>query len=228
MSLFRKPKSTPRIQVLSKSGLRRGRRAQWMETHSGELRATVATEGKIHRKSASIVSSLSRDLSARFAFQSQADLAGRACVGELWPPHVAAHGGQAPAPCVPHDLFVRHAVAEGGRHEASSQAMRADRLDQRALQPGPGGALEQDLSHLVRTQPCCLHDAATVDLAKEGAGGVISATGLRAGFVTTAYRNGVPDEEIMGHTRHRSLTTMRSYVRRAKLSQASPAGKLGL
>jgi integrase len=56
----------------------------------------------------------------------------------------------------------------------------------------------------------------------------ISPHGLRAGFVTTAYRNGVPDEEIMGHTRHRSLTTMRSYVRRAKLSTTSPAGKLGL
>jgi integrase len=56
----------------------------------------------------------------------------------------------------------------------------------------------------------------------------VSPHGLRAGFVTIAYRNGVPDEEIMGHTRHRSLTTMRSYVRRAKLSQASPAGKLGL
>jgi integrase len=52
--------------------------------------------------------------------------------------------------------------------------------------------------------------------------------GFRAGFVTTAYRNGVPDEEIMGHTRHRSLTTMRGYVRRAKLSGHSPAGKLGL
>ena len=52
--------------------------------------------------------------------------------------------------------------------------------------------------------------------------------GMRAGFITTAYRNGVPDEEIMGHTRHRSLTTMRSYVRRAKLGTASPAGKLGL
>jgi integrase len=52
--------------------------------------------------------------------------------------------------------------------------------------------------------------------------------GMRAGFVTTAYKNGVPDEEIMGHTRHRSLTTMRSYVRRAKLGQTSPAGKLGL
>jgi integrase len=52
--------------------------------------------------------------------------------------------------------------------------------------------------------------------------------GMRAGFITTAYRNGVPDEEIMGHTRHRSLTTMRSYVRRAKLATASPSGKLDL
>jgi integrase len=52
--------------------------------------------------------------------------------------------------------------------------------------------------------------------------------GMRAGFITTAYRNGVPDEEIMGHTRHHSLTTMRSYVRRAKLGTTSPSGKLGL
>jgi integrase len=52
--------------------------------------------------------------------------------------------------------------------------------------------------------------------------------GMRAGFVTTAYKNGVTDEEIMGHTRHRSLTTMRSYVRRAKLGSQSPAGKLGM
>ena len=49
----------------------------------------------------------------------------------------------------------------------------------------------------------------------------VSPHGLRAGFVTKAYRNDVPDEEIMGHTRHRSLTMMRSYVRRAKLSQTS-------
>lgn len=56
----------------------------------------------------------------------------------------------------------------------------------------------------------------------------VSPHGLRAGFVTTAYRNGVPDEEIMGHTRHRSLTTMRSYVRRSKLKASEPAGKLGL
>jgi len=56
----------------------------------------------------------------------------------------------------------------------------------------------------------------------------VSPHGLRAGFVTTAYRNGVSDEEIMGHTRHRSLATMRSYVRRSKLKASEPAGKLGL
>ncbi len=56
----------------------------------------------------------------------------------------------------------------------------------------------------------------------------ITPHGMRAGFVTTAYKNGVPDEEIMGHTRHRSLTTMRGYVRRAKLGTKSPAAKLGL
>ena len=67
--------------------------------------------------------------------------------------------------------------------------------------------------------------------AKAGLKGILAEPvnphGLRAGFVTTAYRNGVPDEEIMGHTRHRSLTAMRSYVRRAKLSKDSPAVKLG-
>ena len=56
----------------------------------------------------------------------------------------------------------------------------------------------------------------------------VTSHGLRAGFITTAYKNHVPDEEIMGHSRHRSLTTMRSYVRRAKLSTTSPAGKVGL
>ncbi len=56
----------------------------------------------------------------------------------------------------------------------------------------------------------------------------ISPHGLRAGFVTTAYRNGVRDEEIMEHTRHRSYETMRRYIRRAKLSTKSATGKLGL
>ena len=52
--------------------------------------------------------------------------------------------------------------------------------------------------------------------------------GQRAGFVTQAYQAGLRDEEIMDHTRHRTVTTMRRYVRRARLMDDSPARKLGL
>ena len=62
---------------------------------------------------------------------------------------------------------------------------------------------------------------------RDHAGGAHAA--LRAsGFVTIAYRNDVSDKEIMGHTRHCSLTTMRSYVRRPKLGGVSPPCKLDL
>ncbi|PPQ31920.1 site-specific integrase [Rhodopila globiformis] len=56
----------------------------------------------------------------------------------------------------------------------------------------------------------------------------LSAHGLRAGFVTEAYRQGARDEQIMDHTRHRDLRTMRGYVRRAKLLSDSPVKLLGL
>ncbi len=56
----------------------------------------------------------------------------------------------------------------------------------------------------------------------------LSPHGLRAGFVTQAYRPGARNEEIVAHTRHRDLKTMRSCVRRAKLLSESPARKLDL
>ena len=90
-----------------------------------------------------------------------------------------------------------------------------------------GGRVERDRLSTDAVRQILLKRAADAGI-KGTLAEPISPHGLRAGFVTTAYRNGVPDEEIMGHTRHRSLTTMRSYVRRAKLSQTSPAGKLGL
>jgi integrase len=61
-----------------------------------------------------------------------------------------------------------------------------------------------------------------------GEGERLSPHGLRAGFVTEAYRAGARDEEIMDHTRHRDLKTMRSYVRRSKLVVESPVRLLGL
>ena len=56
----------------------------------------------------------------------------------------------------------------------------------------------------------------------------LSAHALRVGFITEAYDKGVRDEDIMRHTRHRDLRTMRGYVRRAGLVSESPAGKLDL
>ena len=56
----------------------------------------------------------------------------------------------------------------------------------------------------------------------------LSAHALRVGFITEAYDKGVRDEDIMRHTRHRDLRTMRGYVQRAGLVSESPAGKLDL
>lgn len=56
----------------------------------------------------------------------------------------------------------------------------------------------------------------------------LSAHALRVGFITEAYARGVRDEDIMRHTRHRDLRTMRGYVRRAGLISDSPARRLGL
>ncbi len=56
----------------------------------------------------------------------------------------------------------------------------------------------------------------------------LSAHALRVGFITEAYAQGVRDEDIMRHTRHRDLRTMRGYVQRAGFVDDSPAGKLDL
>ncbi len=56
----------------------------------------------------------------------------------------------------------------------------------------------------------------------------MSAHALRVGFITEAYGKGVRDEDIMRHTRHRDLRTMRGYVQRAGLVTESPAGMIDL
>jgi integrase len=56
----------------------------------------------------------------------------------------------------------------------------------------------------------------------------LSAHALRVGFITEAYGKGVRDEDIMRHTRHRDLRTVRGYVRRAGVVSESPAGLLDL
>lgn len=56
----------------------------------------------------------------------------------------------------------------------------------------------------------------------------LSPHGLRAGFVTEAYMAGARDEQIMEHSRHRDLKTMRGYVRRARLVTDSPVKLLDI
>jgi integrase len=56
----------------------------------------------------------------------------------------------------------------------------------------------------------------------------LSAHALRVGFITEAYDKGVRDEDIMRHTRHRDIRSMRGYVQRAGLLTDSPAGRLDL
>jgi integrase len=126
------------------------------------------------------------------------------------------------------------AIPRGRAEETCPVAALKEWLELAEITAGPlfrkvnrGGAVESARLSADGVRQILLKRAAAAGL-KGTLAEPISPHGLRAGFVTTAYRNKVPDEEIMGHTRHRSLTTMRSYVRRAKLSQASPAGKLGL
>lgn len=69
--------------------------------------------------------------------------------------------------------------------------------------------------------------AAAAGLAVTG-GERLSPHGLRAGFVTEAYMAGARDEQVMDHTRHRDLKTMRGYVRRARLVSDSPTQLLDL
>jgi site-specific recombinase XerD len=51
---------------------------------------------------------------------------------------------------------------------------------------------------------------------------------LRAGLATQAYRNGANELAIMQQTGHRSLATVRKYIREASLFRENAAGKLGL
>jgi integrase len=55
----------------------------------------------------------------------------------------------------------------------------------------------------------------------------LSLHGLRAGFITEAYKGGTSDEAIMEHSRHRDIHTMRGYVRRAKLAGVHSGEKVG-
>ena len=63
---------------------------------------------------------------------------------------------------------------------------------------------------------------------RAGLTGDISVHSLRSGHVTTAARAGVPELTIMRQTGHRSVATLRKYIRKGELFTVNGATKLGL
>jgi integrase len=51
---------------------------------------------------------------------------------------------------------------------------------------------------------------------------------LRAGFITSAARAGVPEAHIQNQSRHKSLLVLRGYVRRGSLFNDNAAARVGL
>jgi integrase len=126
------------------------------------------------------------------------------------------------------------AIAEGANEETCPVRALRRWLKAARITSGP---IFREVGRGARVQPGRLTTSAVPLLLLKCAGkaGIkgtrrepISPRGLRAGFVTTAYGNGVLDEKIMEHARHKDLKTMRGYIRRAALGGESPAGKLGL
>lgn len=58
--------------------------------------------------------------------------------------------------------------------------------------------------------------------------GLYAGHSLRAGFATQAFLNGAAEVSIMRQTRHKSLNTLRKYIRDRSLFRDNPAAKLGL
>lgn len=106
------------------------------------------------------------------------------------------------------------AVAKRKTGPLFRRVSRGDHIGQEALNP--------DSVRLILAK-----GAAMAGVVIEGSGR-LSAHALRVGFITEVYAAGVRDEDIMRHTRHRDLRTMRGYVQRAGLVDESPAGKLDL
>ena len=122
-----------------------------------------------------------------------------------------------------------------GRHAETCPVRAFD--DWQAVARRKAGPLFRRISTAGRIGEAALHpDAVRRILAyRAGLAGLeldgverLSAHALRVGFITEAYGKGVRDEDIMRHTRHKDLRTMRGYVQRAGLVDDSPAGMLDL
>jgi site-specific recombinase XerD len=104
-------------------------------------------------------------------------------------------------------------------------------LEHSGLQTGP---VFRGIDRFGRLQDKRLHPASVARILKQAAGRAgfdetrFAGHSLRAGFVTQAYLNDASEFDIMRQTRHKSLTTMRRYIRDHTLFRKNAAARLGL
>jgi integrase len=96
------------------------------------------------------------------------------------------------------------------------------------------GPVFREVDRHGRVQSKALHKDSVGMIVKRAAGrigldtAVYAGHSLRAGLATQAYRNGASELAIMQQTGHRSLSTVRKYIREGSLFRGNPAYKLGL
>lgn len=121
----------------------------------------------------------------------------------------------------------RHAETCPVRAFEAWQAVAQRRAGPLFRRVSTGGTIGDTALHPDAIRRILAHRAGMAGVSVEGFER-LSAHALRVGFITEAYDKGVRDEDIMRHTRHRDLRTMRGYVQRAGLVDESPAGMIDL
>jgi integrase len=123
------------------------------------------------------------------------------------------------------------AIPYGSHPETCPVRAYRDWLEAAGLEQGP---VFREIDRHGRLQAKPLHKDSVGLIVKRAAARIglnaaeYAGHSLRAGLATQAYLNGANELAIMQQTGHRSLATVRKYIREQSLFRDNPAGKLGL
>jgi site-specific recombinase XerD len=123
------------------------------------------------------------------------------------------------------------AIPFGSHPETCPVAAQRDWLQAAAIGSGP---VFREIDRYGRAQAKALHRDSIGLIVKRAAARIgldasqYAGHSLRAGLATQAFMNGATEVAIMQQTGHRSLATLRKYIREGSLFRDNPASKLGL
>jgi integrase len=102
------------------------------------------------------------------------------------------------------------------------------------LRPGGAGPLFRPINRHGQLLPSRLTDKSVALVVKRSAAAAgldstdVAGHSLRSGLATSAAAAGVPERAIMAQTGHRSLATLRKYIRSGSLFLENAAARVGL